>query len=272
MSTEWRDRYLQLLELEPAPPSLEWLTRFGKAHLRHVPFSNHSAVLRRHGAGAGAVPALDTDAVLSAWERGAAGGVCFEVCGPVYRLLETLDYKPYTVLGQITFPASHQAVVVELDGVSYMLDLGVGAPLPDPIPLERVSEYHAAGLSYRYRPDMVAKTCVQDRLINGEWTPFCQYDLTPANDADTEAGYQRNHDPTETWVTSTVTLVRYLNGEVLQVRDNGFNRFVAGEKHSVAIESEDQLRRIIAEQIQLPNLPVTEVLSALKTITGKSLW
>lgn len=271
--TTWTARYLAVLGLAEEPPSLEWLGRFGEAHLRHVPFENFTSLRRSVAAGEGALPPLDTEALLAGWERGAGGGVCFEVATMVSEVLASLGYDAYPVLGQISFPASHQAVVVRLEGAHYLIDLGNGAPMPQPIPLDRVSEYHAAGLSYRFRPDLSEMTCVQDRLIDGTWTPFCQYDLNPASDADRDAGYRRHHDPAESWVAGSITLVRYMQdeGEVLQVRDGAFTRHTAEGKHTTRVTDTDQLRHIVAEAMHLPGLPFEEALSALRRLTDTTL-
>jgi arylamine N-acetyltransferase len=179
----WTERYLALLGLEaPETLNLEWLKQFGAAHLRAVPFCNVTSILRSHAAAGETVPPLDREMQLTAWEQRAGGGVCFEVAEMIHALLRNLGYEAHVVLGQITFPASHQAVVVHLREGPYLIDLGMGAPLPDPIPLLRPTEYHVVGLGFRFRPDLGSMTCAQDRLIEGEWTQFCLYDLRPADD------------------------------------------------------------------------------------------
>jgi arylamine N-acetyltransferase len=268
--TEWTRRYLALLGLDaPDAPSLDWLRRFGAAHLRAVPFSNVTAIQRRHAAAADTVPAINHEAQLSAWEERTGGGVCFEVAEMVSKLLRELGYDVHVVLGQITFPASHQAVVVRLREGPYMVDLGCGAPLPEPIPLIRESEYHVAGLSYRFRPDLASMTCVQDRLIDGEWTVFCPYDLRPADEEVREAGYQRHHIPGETWVIGSITLVRYFDadGEVIVLRDGRFTRYRPDGKQSLEVVEDADYERHVREDVRWPELPVREALLALKRLT-----
>jgi arylamine N-acetyltransferase len=267
---DWTRRYLDLLGLEAEPPSLDWLKRFGAAHLRIAPFCNVTAIMRRRAAAGEIVPPLDHEAQLSAWERKAGGGVCFEVADMVSALLGELGYECHIVLGQITFPASHQAVVVRLREGPYMLDLGCGAPLPDPIPLIRTTEYHVAGLGYRFRPDLASMTCGQDRFLGGEWVEFCRYDLRPATDEDRDVGYQRHHIPGETWVVGTVTLMRYFHGEdeseVVSLRDGRWNRFREGEKYTAEVLTDDEYQELIADALRWPELPVKEALQALREL------
>ncbi len=265
---DWTRRYLDLLGLEAEPPSLDWLKRFGAAHLRVAPFCNVTSIMRRRSVEGETVPPLDHEAQLSAWERKAGGGVCFEVAEMVSTLLGELGYERHVVLGQITFPASHQAVVVRLREGPYMIDLGCGAPLPDPIPLIRTSEYHAAGLSYRFRPDLASMTCAQDRLLDGEWVEFCHYDLRPASEEDRDAGYQRHHIPGETWVVGTITLMRYFDrdGEVVSLRDGRWTRFREGEKHSAEVLTDAEYEQLVADELRWPELPVVEALEALREL------
>jgi arylamine N-acetyltransferase len=269
----WTDRYLTLLGLDSPQYTPEWLARFGSAHLRHVPFANVTSLLRRAAAGEAEVPALDLEAQLSACEQGTAGGVCFEVATMVWHLLEALGFDAYPVLGQITFPGSHQAVVVRLEDGQYLVDLGNGAPLPDPIPLDRVSQYHAAGLSFRFRPDLDSMECFQDRLIHGDWVTFCNYNLQPATDAERGAAYQRHHDPAESWVASSITLVCYVQDEdmVLQVRDGAFTRHMASGKETARLGACAEYERLVREEMGLPNFAIAEALVALKQITGIEL-
>ena len=268
--TDWSTRYLSLLGLAQEPPSLDWLRRFGRAHLRAVPFCNVTSILRRHEATGETVPPLDHDAMLGVWQRRAGGGVCFETAAMVSKLLGELGYEAHVVLGQITFPGSHQAVVVRLREGPYLVDLGCGAPLPEPIPLIRDSEYQVAGLSYRFRPDLAALTCVQDRLIDGEWTPFCHYELRPASGEERDAAYQRHHIPGETWVVGSLTLVRYFEAEgaVFALREGRITRHRDGSKHSVDLTSDSDYERHTREDLRWPELPVIESLRALRELLG----
>jgi arylamine N-acetyltransferase len=270
VTSTWARRYLDHLQLEEGLPNLEWLQRFGEAHLRNVPFENVTSLLRRLLVqDDGPVPPLDLDQLLDNWEHGEGGGVCFEVATMVANLLPQLGYDAYPILGAITFPASHHAVVVNLPEGPHMVDLGCGAPLSTPIPLDRVSEYERAGLHYRFRPDLTTMTCVQDRMIEGQWTPFCHYDLRPADPELREAGYQRHNTPGESWVVGSIVLVSYLeNGNIAQIRDGRFTLHTPTGKHSRPITSRLDYMRTVRDDLHLPNLPIGLGLEALEQITG----
>ena len=66
------------------------------------------------------------------------------------RLVQGLGYRARPILCQISFPGSHQAVVVNLEGGRYCSMRGNGAPFFEPIPLGGEFELRGAGLSYRF--------------------------------------------------------------------------------------------------------------------------
>src|SRR3954452_15994453 len=141
--TTWTQRYLDLLGIDVPAPKLEGLRAITSVHPRRVPFENISSILRRRDRGVrGPVPPLDLDVLLEAWCARRGGGVCFEVASMVDRLLVELGYRTRLVLAQITFPGSHQATLVELDGQRFLVDVGNGAPFLEPIPLDGEFELH----------------------------------------------------------------------------------------------------------------------------------
>jgi N-hydroxyarylamine O-acetyltransferase len=267
---EWLKRYLAMLGLEREAPSEEALARLSAAHLARVPFENVTSLIRRQSAPDGPVPPVDVETSLQAWEQRSGGGVCFDVTEMVLNLLLALGYEAYPVLGQITFPGSHQAVLVRLGGRRVLVDLGCGAPLFDPIPLDGPFEVHRAGLGYRFRPGDEPDTWVQDRQL-GEWTPFCRYTLRPATEEEREVAYQRHHTPGEGWVLGSVTLVRCSPDVVIQMRDGQFNRFDAEGKHTEQFSGVETYQRYAAERFGLPNLPIARGLEAYASINGRSL-
>jgi N-hydroxyarylamine O-acetyltransferase len=139
-SRAWVDRYLAVLGVERAEPSLDALTAITRAHLREIHFENLTSLLRSAAHPGAPVPPLDPEELLANWEHRRGGGVCYEVASMVNRLLRGLGYQAFIAPGQILSPGGHLAVVVEVDGGRYLVDLGNGAPLFEPIPLDREVE------------------------------------------------------------------------------------------------------------------------------------
>jgi hypothetical protein len=118
-SREWVARYLALLGVDHAAPGLEALGRLTRAQICTIPFENVTAILRRHSHPRGTVPGrCRRPTPKRCWTTGSAVAAAGPVlswprCSAAYSLL---GYRAQLVLAQITFPGSHQAVLVELEG------------------------------------------------------------------------------------------------------------------------------------------------------------
>lgn len=266
----WTDRYLTMLGLEPTAPSLDALSRLARTHLERVPFGTVTSLLRKQAHPAGPVPPIDANAILRAWERRTGSGVCFEIAGMVHRLLTELGYQAHVSLGTVGagWPGGHQGVVVELMGQRYLVDVGNGAPFFEPIPLSGTVEVWHVGLGYRFRPGADADHWLQERCIDGDWQPFCTYDLRPATPEGRQAGYQRHHVPGESWVVGSLLLVRCAPDAVTVLRDTSLTRYTNDGKTVETIEDPAAYTRLAAETLRAPDLPIQEARAALAQITA----
>lgn len=263
VTADWVQRYLELLGLEREPPGLEALSRLTRAHLLRVPFESVTSVLRRSGKPVGPVPNLDTEVLLDAWIAGRSGGLCFEITYAFGQLLDALGYRCHPVLAFITFPGSHQAVLVELDGARYLVDAGNGAPLFDPILLEDTVEVWRFGLGYRYHAGDDQTEWIQERWIDGAWAPFCRFDLRPPDPVVREAASQRHHVPGGSWVVDSVVVVRCFEDGLASLRNGDLTRFTVDGKSVERVELVDY-PRVAADVFGMPNLPIDEALRALE--------
>lgn len=261
-SRQWVDRYLAFLGVPAEPPSLPALARLTRAHLYAVAFENITSLLRRRTHGL-PVPPVDPESMLAAWEQGLSGGVCFEAGYMYSHLLPALGYDAHLVLNcKGRFDGGHQAVHVTLGGRRYLVDVGNGSPHFDPIPLDGVVEVHHAGLAYRFRPGDEPEEWIQDRWIDESWTPFFTYNLRPADDEVRKAAYQRHHVPGESFVVSSLTLIRCEDDQVLQLRNDEFIRHTDAGKQRQILTTADDYIRVAAEEFRMPNLPIAEGVAA----------
>jgi arylamine N-acetyltransferase len=214
------------------------------------------------------VPPIDGDEILAGWEQGRCGGVCFEAAELFGRLIRALGYRVGPTMGLISFPGSHQALVVELGGTRYLVDAANGAPLLEPIPLHGNVEVRRAGLAYRFRPGAVATEWLQERFIDGAWVLFCRYSLEPASRAEQEAAYQRHHTPGETWVTGSLTLIRCEERAVFVLRDAEFSHYTEGGKTREQVSEFSRYAELAREVFRLPGLPVADGMAAWRENTA----
>jgi arylamine N-acetyltransferase len=250
--------YLHLLNLDGPPPlTLDGLTLLTRAQVRGVPFENITSILRRARHPRGPAPALDTDALLQSWVERRGGGVCFEIVGTFERVLRDLGFQCRAINGQISWPGSHQALVVGLDQSRYLVDVGNGAPFLDPIPLDGVSEVRYAGLAYRFHPDPSSGSFwVQDRWIDEAWVPFCHYDLREADLGIREAAYQHHHTLGQSWVVDNLVLTRCDAEEVWSLRDDALRHFTPDGKSERRVSEPEEYARLAAEVFGVPALPI----------------
>jgi arylamine N-acetyltransferase len=266
VSTQWARTYLSFLGVEPTQVAadLGTLRRLARAQCERVLFENVTSILRRSACAAPHVPPLDAVEVLDRWVAGRSGGVCFEVTYMFGRLLREIGFNAYPILAKISFPGSHMAVVVELQGGRFMLDVGNGAPFNEPIPLDQTSEVRAHGLAYRFRPaEEDGGAFFQDRWIDGQWAQFVEYNLDPASADAREAAYQRHHTRGSSWVVDELRLVRSSDAGVWALRGSQLSSFVGSEKRVEQIEGREAIARVAAEVFGIPRLPVLAALEVL---------
>jgi N-hydroxyarylamine O-acetyltransferase len=259
---KWIDRYLALLGVSGGATGLDQLTALVRSHVLTVPFENVTALLRRRAHPTGPVPRPDQASLLSSWETRSGGGLCFEVAMMFERLLSGLGYRARIVAGQISLPFGHQAIVVEIGGGRYLVDIGNGAPIVAPQRLDAgPTEVHHAGLSYRFRAGDEPETLYQDRMIGGAWTPYCRYTLRPAAAADLDEGYQHHHTPNASWVTGSLTMVRSTEEAVYSLRDSTLTRHTAAGKFTETLTDAASYGAVVSEVFGLPGLRIAEALA-----------
>jgi arylamine N-acetyltransferase len=258
-------RYLAFLGLEPEPPGRDALARLARAQIERVVFENVTAILRRASTGDGPVPAVDPEALLCAWAERRGGGVCFDLAPTFRALLAGLGYRVQPLLAQISFPGSHHAALVELDGASYLVDVGGGWPLWEPIPVGEAVEMTHVGLGFRLRPGE-PEEYLQERRLDDDWAIACRYDLRPAAPEAREAAYQRHQIAGETWVVGNLTMVRSTADAIHRLRDDELVSYTAAGKRIERLVSDADYRRVAADVFGLPGLPVDEARAALDGI------
>jgi arylamine N-acetyltransferase len=258
----WTDRYLALLGVEREAPSLDALTRLVRAQVLTVPFENVTALLRRRDHPDGPVPPMDLDHLLDTWERRAGGGICFELAAMFARLLASLGYDSYVMLAQVSLPNGHQAIHVTLGGKRYLVDLGTGGPIFQPIPLDDLPfEIHHHGVGYRFRWGDGPHQLLREALIDGDWRISCRYTMRPAADEDRDRGYQSHHVVNASWVTGTLTMTRSTTDAVYALKDATLTSYTAAGKRVETIADPSSYARLAAEGYGLPRLPIHEALA-----------
>jgi arylamine N-acetyltransferase len=273
VNQDWLESYLALLGIAGRLPTIETLAEVAHAH-QQVLFANARSLLRRAATPHGDVPGFQLEELLASWHsQGAGDGVCYEVATMVDALLEGLGFESHVVLGNVVGPRSHSANVVELEGRRFLLDLGNGAPLFEPIPLdEGPYEIDFVGLGYRFERQGPRQELVQSRFIQGQWQPFVRYESGAAAPEERIEAFQMHHElPARSFVMSTFTLIQTRPDEVLALRDDTFTRYRRSGKVSRQVNGNDQYAGLIRDELGLPHFQVDAALDAWRRVTGGTI-
>jgi N-hydroxyarylamine O-acetyltransferase len=164
------ERYLGALGIAQQEPSLEALSELMAAHLARIPFENVSKLYYRHELSRRTVP--DLARFLDGIERCHFGGTCYTNNFHVHQLLAHLGYEVMLCGADMATPNVHMVNLVTLDRRRYLVDMGYGAPLRTPLPLDGADDREIAWGPFRYvlRPRDAAGRSRLDMFRDGVLT------------------------------------------------------------------------------------------------------
>lgn len=161
LDAELRDRYLAHLGIDdPGPPSAAALRELHRAHLDRVPYENLEIQLGR--------PTTVRPEESAARIVTGRGGYCYHLNGAFGALLASLGYRVTLVRGAVPDATeqgewgNHLALLVPVDGITWLVDVGLGDGFRDPLPLQagpveqepfRYRLSHRAGAYWRFDHD-----------------------------------------------------------------------------------------------------------------------
>jgi N-hydroxyarylamine O-acetyltransferase len=177
--------YLKRINYDgPMQVSADTLRELHLAHLYSVPFENLS--IHAHE------PVVLDDASLykKIVER-RRGGFCYEANGAFAALLRALGFD-VTMLsaevarrgGEFSQPFDHMTLMVTVDGVRWLADVGFGESFLEPLRIDTTSEQVQGDQAFKIIPDasyLVLLGCSDD-----EWQPKYRFTLQPHEFVDYE--------------------------------------------------------------------------------------
>lgn len=177
MDRNLQDRYLTCLQIERKVPTLEYLRTLTRLHLHCFPFENISKIhYYMHLGKAGLQWLPSTETFLNRFEEKGLGGNCYILNAHFGSLLRSLGYQVDFV--RATGGNIHLANKVTVEGKSYYVDVGYGAPLFEPLSLEEQPRFSRCGEEVEI-VKLETKRFMIDRRTNGqsfvtkyiEWSP-----------------------------------------------------------------------------------------------------
>lgn len=145
------DAYLARVGQSPRNPSIEALSALHEAHIRTIPFENVDVLLGR-------TPSLELADIVDKLVRRRRGGYCFEHGLLFAAALDLLGYRVTRCVARVAFdrpdsPRTHLMLLVDLDGIEYLADVGFGSPPLAPLPLLDGAATDHGGWPFRMRRD-----------------------------------------------------------------------------------------------------------------------
>ncbi|RRO18277.1 arylamine N-acetyltransferase [Saccharopolyspora rhizosphaerae] len=209
------DAYLARTGQSAAPPSAASLAALHEAHVRTIPFENVDPA-------SGRTPQLDLGSITDKLVRKQRGGYCFEHGLLFAAVLERLGYEVSRRAARVQphrgGPRTHMNLVVTVDGVEHLADVGFGAGVLRPMPLEDGAVVDQAGWKHRLVRDGRAWT-LQKETAEG-WEPLHAFDDQPQRLID----YEVFNHYTATHPNSPFT------GKLVVMRlDHGISRKLIGD-------------------------------------------
>lgn len=145
MNTQQVTSVLHYLGVDENPPTLSALDALLSAYTRRVPWESISRIARKARSFADA-PLMPSAFWASALAYG-TGGTCYESNYAFLTLLRALGYDGYLTINNMNEKIGcHSAIMITLDGISYLVDVGMPFPVAIPVrpnqPTSRLGEFH----------------------------------------------------------------------------------------------------------------------------------
>ncbi len=253
-------RYLRLLGLPIENPTLPYLTALTAAHLDRIPFENISKLvyLRREGF-RGIVP---LEVYLDGIERCHFGGTCYANAGHFSALLRWLGFDARLCGADMDNPDVHAVNIVAVDGREYLIDVGYGAPLWTPLPLDAQSDIAVDFADDRYllHPRLRDGTCRVDHLRYGEVIHGYTAKSTPRTIDFFAPAVTDSFRPAAHFL-NTVCVARYSSRESVSIRPHLMLRQINGELIRKSILSRTTLDDLIEQHFSISRALIAEALN-----------
>lgn len=131
-------------------PTLAALRSLHAAHIRAIPFENLDVLLQQH-------PGVDLAAIAAKLVHRRRGGYCYEHCLLFAAVAEQLGYRVRRRMSRIDpdKPSfrTHMTLIITAEGQDYLVDIGFGAGMFQPMPLLPGEVTDQAGWPHRLVQD-----------------------------------------------------------------------------------------------------------------------
>lgn len=258
--------YLQRLGYAAAPPpTLDTLRQLVQRHTQAFPFETLNTFLHLP------VP-VDLPSLQRKLLHDGRGGYCYELNRLFLALLHRLGFDARALGGRVVMggpedaitPRTHLTLLVTVDGMRYLADVGFGGMVPT-APLRLDTEEVQATPHEPYRIVRQGDAYLLRAEVAGEWRAMYRFDLQPQEEIDLELGnwYVATHPDSS--FRGRLTAARTGTGVRKTLQGNRFtvHRLGAASEHR-SLSRVDDIIAVLRDEfgIRAPTIP--ELNSALE--------
>lgn len=255
-------RFLKLLGVKAARPSMHFLTGLINAHLSVVPFENISKLYYRDRFSQKGIPSLLQ--YLDGISGYHFGGTCYANNYYFFRLLEYLGFSVKLCAADIRRPGTHMVVLVTIDKRDYLVDVGYAAPFNLPVPMNLEADY-----SIRYGRDEYVfkprddKGCTRLEMFrNGAYKHGYLVRPESCNLDDFSKVISESFRPDATFFRALL-LTRFISGRFCILHNMLYTESTANGSDSMELQSKDELVELVENRFQIPSAITGKLLTEL---------
>ena len=237
-----KDRYLERIGFSgPLEPTFETLSALQEAHLKSVPYENLDILY-------GNPLSLEIPDLFQKIVINRRGGYCFELNALFRWLLIELSFSVTSYMARFLkdepeIPMRrHHVLRVNIGGVPYLADVGVGGPIPlRPLPILEGLEHVQEGEAYRFQWDSFLGWVLEEYRKEA-WLPL--YSFTEEEQLPIDfimPSYYCEHSTDSIFRKQAMVSLRIPNGRVT-VADKEFRIFTSEGVQTFVPETEQDLR------------------------------
>ena len=244
-----QEKYLSRIgvDLTRLPPDIESLRVLQRQHLLAVPFENLDIHWKNP-------IVLDTDTFYAKIVENDRGGYCYELNGLFNELLKCVGFRTHLVSGRVYSGESgyspefdHMAVVVMIDGMEYLADVGFGDFSVEPLRIGVYEEQTDREGTFIVRPTEHGAFEIEIRR-DGQWVPELLFSRNARDLREfTERNEFQQHSPDSHFIQKKICSILTEKGRKT-LTDNKFIVTANGKKQETDVNSTDDFARILRQE------------------------
>lgn len=261
------DRYLKILGVDPAPPSLDFLDTLVRAQLYRVPFENVSKLYLRRVHGHRSMPDLELH--LDGIQRCNFGGTCYPNNFHFQRLLSHLEFDVRLCGADMSNPDAHLVIIVTVNGRDYLVDVGYAAPFDEPLPLDLDGDFEVHLGRHRYvlhRRDVLGRSRL-DHYYDGGLIHGYLAKPEPRGLSEFRIMIESSYHPGATFM-NTVVAERFFPGRSIRIHNMKLTESSGDEVRETRLADRDELLEAIVEHFAMPADVVRQAVNGVD-LTGE---